>query len=111
MLDKNIYLIYPPGYSGSYLSWCFSKSEIDLAESTVDDPLNIYNNKKYGGTGTSHLHYRIPTHSTIKEVMYWLILNQPKEKKIFLINGWDKGSIIETINNIMNFNLCKLFCL
>jgi hypothetical protein len=104
MLNKNVYLIYPPGYSGSYLSWCFSKSERDLSISTIDDPLNISNNKKYGGTGTAHLHYRIPTHSTIKEVMYWLILNQPKEKKIFLINGWDKGSIIETINNIMNFD-------
>lgn len=104
MFHKNIYILYPPGYSGSYINWCFSKSEIDLAKSTVDDPLNISDNKKYGGAGTSHLHYRIPTHSTIKEVMYWLILHQPKEKKIFLVNGWDKGSIIEAINNIMNFD-------
>lgn len=104
MLNKNVYLIYPPGYSGSYLSWCLSKSESDLSSSTVDDPLNASTNKKYGGTGTSHLHYRIPTHSTIREIMYWLILNQPKEKKIFLVNGWDRGSIITSIDTIMNMD-------
>jgi hypothetical protein len=45
MLHKNVYLIYPPGYSGSYLSWCLSKSEKDLSTITVDDPLNISDNK------------------------------------------------------------------
>lgn len=104
MLDKNVYLIYPPGYSGSYISWCLSKSEKDSSTTTVDNPLNVSDNKQYGGSGTSHLHYRIPTHSTIKEIMYWLILNQPKEKKIFLVNGWDKGTIVNTINTIMNFD-------
>lgn len=104
MLSKNVYLIYPPGYSGSYLSWSLSKSEKDSSTTTVDNPLNVSDNKQYGGSGTSHLHYRIPTHSTIKEIMYWLILNQPKEKKIFLVNGWDNGTITTTINTIMNFD-------
>lgn len=104
MLHKNIYILYPPGYSGSYISWCLSKSEKDLSTTTVDSPLNVSDNKQYGGSGTSHLHYRIPTHSTIQEIMYWLILNQPKEKKIFLVNGWDNGTIVKTINSIMCFD-------
>jgi hypothetical protein len=104
MLAKNIYLIYPPGYSGSYLSWCFSKSENDLSTTTVDNPLNVSDNKQYGGSGSSHLHHRIPTHSTIKEIMYWLILNQPTEKKIFLVNGWSSATIITSIHAIMNFD-------
>lgn len=104
MLHKNVYLIYPPGYSGSYLSWCLSKSEKDLSTTTVDDPLNASDNKKFGGSGTSHLHYRIPTHATIREIMYWLILNQPKEKKLFLVNGWDRGSIITSIDSILNMD-------
>lgn len=104
MLSKNIYLLYPPGYSGSYISWCLSKSESNLSITTVDSPLNISDSKQYGGSGTAHLHHRIPTHSTIKEIMYWLILNRPTEKKIFLVNGWDNVSIINAIHSIMNFD-------
>lgn len=104
MLDKNIYLIYPAGYSGSYVSWCLSKSEESLKDSTVDNPINTSKTGKYGGFGTSHLHHRYPTHCGIDQLIYWLILNQPKEKRIYLINGWDNSQLIKAVYNIMGFD-------
>jgi len=56
-MKKNIYLIYPPGYSGSYVSWCLSKSEAGSKDTTVDDPINPTNNTKYGGAGNFDFEY------------------------------------------------------
>lgn len=104
MLNKNIYLIYPPGYSGSYLSWCIHKSEVDSASTTVDSPVNTTANNKYGGVGTSHLHHRIPTHSGIRQLMSWMILNQPKDKRVYLVNSWNHAKLGDTINYIMQID-------
>lgn len=104
MLNKNIYLIYPPGYSGSYVSWCIYKSELDTAKSTIDNPINTSDNKKYGGYGTSHLHHRIPTHINADQLMYWLILNKPIEKKVFLVNAPEEYSVNRAVNHILNFD-------
>lgn len=104
MLNKNIYLIYPPGYSGSYISWCLSKSESILAVDTVDDPINTSTSALYGGSGTSHLHHRIPTHASIRELVYWLVLNKPTEKKIFLVNAWDTSTAAFAVDYIMNMD-------
>lgn len=104
MLSKNIYLIYPAGYSGSYVSWCLSKSELSLSNNTVDDPINVSCNEKYGGAGTSHLHHRNPTHAGIEQIMSWMILNQPKEKKIYVINGWDKFWLVRSVTSILMFD-------
>ena len=86
MLSKNIYLLYPPGSSGSYIHWCIHRSELDLAKTTIDDPLNPQENKTFGGVGTAHLHTRIPTHQSIHQHLCWMTYNQPKEKKVFLLN-------------------------
>lgn len=104
MLTKNIYLIYPPGYSGTYVSWCIYKSEKDSASSTIDNPINNADNKKYGGHGTAHLHHRIPTHTNIEQLMYWLILHKPVDKKVFLVNAPESYSVNRTINHILNFD-------
>lgn len=104
MLRKNIYILYPPGYSGSYINWCLSKSEQDLSQSTIDDPLNTSDNLKYGGVGTSHLHHRIPTHAGITELATWLILNKPAENKIFLVNAKNDNKFQETISWILQFD-------
>jgi hypothetical protein len=104
MLRKNIYLLYPPGYSGSYISWCISKSDIDLSISTIDDPLNVTNTTKYGGVGTSHLHHRIPTHTGIEELIMWLILNKPTENKIFLVNARNDLKFQESVAWILTFD-------
>jgi hypothetical protein len=103
-MKKNIYLIYPPGYSGSYVSWCLSKSEASSKDTTVDNPINPSTNTKYGGAGTSHLHHRYPTHANITQVMYWQILHQPKEKQIYIINGMDDYWLAKSIHDIMSFD-------
>jgi hypothetical protein len=89
MLSKNIYLLYPPGSSGSYIHWCINKSEIDSASQTVDDPVNKEVSEMFGGIGTAHLHARIPTHQSIHQHLIWMTYNQPKEKKVFLLNCHD----------------------
>ena len=107
MLTKNIYLIYPPGYSGSYVSWCIYKSELDTSDQTIDNPINVSSDKKYGGYGTAHLHHRIPTHTNIEQLMYWLILHKPTDKKVFLVNAPESHyvtSVSRTINHILNFD-------
>lgn len=104
MLNKNIYLIYPPGYSGSYLSWCIYKSEIDSAKTTVDSPLNHTKSEKYGGVGTAHLHHRVPTHMGIRQLLYWLVLNQPKDKRVYLVNSWSDAKLGDTLNYIMHID-------
>ena len=104
MLNKNIYLLYPPGYSGTYISWCISKSETSTSSSTVDSPINLKNNDKYGGYGTAHLHHRTPTHCNIQQIEYWLILNKPQDKRIFLVNAHNEGEMAIAINHILNFD-------
>jgi len=104
MLRKNIYLMYPPGYSGTYISWLLSKSELDSAVDTVDNPINPSTNSLYGGSGTAHLHHRNPTHLAIKHLMYWLVINKPTEKKIFLVNAWDAPHAVLTVDHIMNID-------
>lgn len=109
MLSKNIYLLYPPGYSGSYISWCLSKSEESLAPVTVDNPVNTSSTDKYGGYGTSHLHHRIPTHQNIHQTIAWIILNKPIEKKIYLVNFHTEGFLGYSIDHIMNFDRDPVF--
>jgi len=109
MLSKNIYLLYPPGYSGSYISWCLSKSEESLAPITVDNPINTASTDKYGGVGTSHLHHRIPTHQNIHQTIAWIILNKPIEKKIYLVNFHNEGFLGYSIDHIMNFDRDPVF--
>jgi hypothetical protein len=109
MLSKNIYLLYPPGYSGSYVSWCISKSEESLAPSTVDNPVNTASTGKYGGYGTSHLHHRIPTHQNIHQIIAWIILNKPIENKIYLVNFHNEGYLGYSIHHIMNFDRDPVF--
>ena len=104
MLNKNIYILYPPGYSGSYISWCLSKSEKDLSTVTVDDPLNKTDNIKYGGIGTSHLHHRIPTHCGVTELLIWIALNKPAENKIFVVNATSQRRFQETVYMILAFD-------
>lgn len=103
-MKKNIYLLYPPGYSGSYLSWSLYKSERETSNQTIDDPLNLNDNHKFGGTGTSHLHTRVPTHCGIHHIMYWLIRHKPKTKKIFLVNTFNKRTLLGAIEHILNFD-------
>lgn len=111
MLTKNIYILYPAGYGGAYIHWCVSKSEKDSASTTVDDPLNKEDSLTYGGAGTAHLHVRIPTHQNIRSHMFWMIYNQPKDKKIYLVNVFNGGnsSPEAAINDILQFDPAPVF--
>ena len=104
MLQNNIYIVYPAGYGGSYLRWCLRKSESSSAEFTVDDPVNTSSSDKYGGVGTTHLELRRPTHCGIEHIMYWNILNQPKEKLIYLVNAWNNMWRARTFVHINNMD-------
>lgn len=114
MLNKNIYLLFPPGYSGTYVSWILSKSERHSRDSTVDDPVNKTDNKKYGGSGTSHLHVRVPTHHGLNTHYNWVAYNRPTEPMIYLINARDLGtdrlaSSEEAVMRIRNYDPDAVF--
>lgn len=91
MLTKNIYIIYPAGYSGSYLNWAINISDKDLHSTTVKSPINTSANLQFGGAGTSHYHVRIPTHQGLLSHLSWVIYNRPLEKKIYIINEGTRG--------------------
>lgn len=104
MLKKNIYIVYPAGYAGSYLRWCLRKSEKSTASNTLDNPINNSANEKYGGAGTVHLELRKPTHASIDHIMYWNNLHQPKEKLIYLVNAWNNLWRSRTFTHILNMD-------
>ena len=91
MLKKNVYILYPPGYAGSYLSWIISASDVDSARNTVTDPINRSTSRRYGGAGTSHLHVRKPTHMGFVSIINWMMFNRPTDKQIYVVNC-NKGS-------------------
>jgi len=91
MLTKNIYMLYPAGYSGNYVSWAISISDTDLKKQTVLDPLNNDNTAKFGGVGTSHYHTRRPTHQMIEQHIIWMALNRPDQPQTFVINVTNKN--------------------
>jgi len=86
MLKKNVYILYPAGYYGTYLNWAISASDVDMAKTTVLDPINTSTSQVLGGSGTSHLHKKVPTHQAPNEHLMWVLHNQPKEPKIYNIN-------------------------
>jgi hypothetical protein len=93
MLTKNVYLLYPPGYSGSYINWAISISDLDTKSSTVANPINSATSEKFGGHGTTHHHVRIPTHQTITEHVNWVLHNRPTSPKIYIINSTGLGTV------------------
>lgn len=87
MLKQNVYILYPPGYCGSYLNWIINASDVDLSANTVKNPINKNKSNMYGGLGTSHLHTRYPTHVTFSYILPWILYNKPKEKLVYVVNS------------------------
>jgi hypothetical protein len=104
MLKKNVYILYPAGYFGTYINWAIHISDIDLAKETVSNPINTQKSDKYGGTGTSHLHVKIPTHQGPMSHFMWVMYNKPTGTKIYNINhGHDAlPSLERTISTLLN---------
>lgn len=108
MLIKNVYLLYPAGYAGNYLSWAINASDLDLCKNTVASPVNTTQSIQFGGIGTSHLHHRIPTHQSIKQHMPWMILNQPHDCRTYVINTNTK-TLPDTISQILAYDRDPVF--
>lgn len=86
MLQKNVYIFYPPGYGGSYINWAINASDKDLATTTVANPVNKKQSTSLGGPGTSHLHTRIPTHQGLDQHLVWVLYNRPVDCRVYIIN-------------------------
>lgn len=86
MLLKNVYLLYAPGHCGSYVNWAINISDLDSRAVTVPDPINTTVSTKFGGLGTSHHHIRIPSHQPYRMTVNWMLLNRPKDPKVYIIN-------------------------
>lgn len=108
MLTKNIYILYPAGYGGNYLSWAINASDEDLCKTTVQSPVNTNKSLKYGGVGTSHLHHRVPTHQTIHYHLPWMIYNKPAGYKTYILNTND-DSVAFTISSILAYDIDPVF--
>lgn len=96
MLTKNIYILYPAGYSGSYINWAINISDTDTAPFTILDPVNRADSDNYGGQGTSHLHKRIPTHQGLDAHLAWYIYNKPADKRVYIINSATDNNVLDT---------------
>ena len=96
MLRKNVYILYPAGYYGTYINWAINISDGDLKNTTVTDPINRENSDQRGGPGTSHLHSKVPTHQGFVKHVAWVMYNRPTECKIYNINqGTDTPTPVE----------------
>jgi hypothetical protein len=71
---------------GTYLNWSIWKSDQDCAPNTVDNPVNNSTSSVLGGTGTAHLHSKIPTHHPPWMHYSWAMHNKPTEPNIYNIN-------------------------
>lgn len=109
MLNKNIYIIYPAGYSGRYVSWALAVSDQDQTD-VVREPLNTDTSKKLGGKGTSHNHVRTPTHQAIRDHLTWVLYNQPKHPKTYIINS-NIDNVSTTIDCILRYDPDPVFIL
>jgi hypothetical protein len=96
MLTKNIYIMYPAGYFGTFVNWAIHRADADLRLTTVDNPVNRSGSTKLGGVGTSHLHKKVPTHNPTFQHIMWMLYNRPTEKKIYNINisSDDDGALL-----------------
>lgn len=90
MLQKNVYVVYPAGYHGSYVKWAIEVSDLGRRAGTVLDPLNRSNSTSHGGPGTSHGHVRIPTHQGFDYHTNWVIRNCPLDPMVYIINPSDQ---------------------
>jgi hypothetical protein len=78
MFNKNIYILYPAGYMGTYVNWTLSASEKGQQSETIAAPLTE--------SGTVHNHLKIPTHQSWAKTLTWIAYNRPTDKRVYSIN-------------------------
>lgn len=77
MLNRNLWMIWPTGYYGSYIHWLISRAEKDLKKNTVDSP--------FFSNGSSHAHIKNPPHQTIENLIQARIRNNYPDGTIYPI--------------------------
>lgn len=76
-MNKNIFFLFPPGYSGNYLQWIINISEESKKEFTVKNPLLP--------NGTTHAFIRKPTHMGVFNLLTWMVKNRPATPQTYVI--------------------------
>ena len=109
MLKKNVYLFFPPGYSGNFLNWSINKADKDTGVKTVDNPINTTNSKELGGVGTSHLHTRIPTHQGTHMHLAWRLLHKPIDNMVYCLAPHDTLYAGQSIAHFAQFDKDGIF--
>lgn len=111
MLKKNVYILYPAGYFGTYINWSINISDTDLAKDTVKNPINKIPSDARGGVGTSHLHVKIPSHQPILHHVAWVMYNRPTEFKVYNINQGQNSPVSteQTIALLLNADPDSVF--
>lgn len=79
MLKRNLWLIYPCGYYGSYLNWAIRKSDAADGHNVIDDPIL--------STGSSHGFLRFPSHQAMDSQIWWLYHSPVRENLIIPIHN------------------------
>ena len=86
MLLKNIFIIYPAGWGGTFINWAINASDVDTCIDTVKNPINTSDSKKTGGSGTAHLHTKLPTHQGLQQHLAWMLYNKPTDCRVYAVN-------------------------
>lgn len=76
-LERNIWILYPAGWAGNYVSWVIQKSFKNLSGVT-DSPISV--------NGTSHAHTRSPTHQGLLHHIAWKNSNGITDNRVYLTN-------------------------
>lgn len=65
---------------GNYLQWIINRSEQDLSDNTIKNPLT--------DDGTTHGFVRFPTHLSIMRLLIWKARTQPTGYRTYILNCW-----------------------
>jgi hypothetical protein len=93
MLNRNLWMIWPTGYYGSYIHWLISKCEKDLSHKTVDSP--------FFKNGSSHAHIKNPPHHTIEFQIQSILRNRYPVGTIYPIGVKSNVTFNSANNNWM----------
>jgi len=104
MLNKNVYIIYPAGFHGSYVKWAIESSD-PANKSITKNPINTVKSTAFGGVGTAHHFERLPTHQSFDLTVLWIMYNQPQDKRVYLINsGVGRTIVSKTISDLLLYD-------
>jgi len=93
MLNRDLWMIWPTGYYGSYIHWLISKSEVDLSEKTLDSP--------FFSNGSSHAHIKNPPHHTIEFALQCMLRNRYPKGTIYPLGVKSNVTFNSANNNWM----------